>query len=170
MTIRVACPGCRKEYNLAPDLVGKRVRCKACQTSFPVPGNATANGGGDEAPGRAAAVQAAPGAAQRPVRQEILDVEPAEDDDAPPRPAKSNTLLFVLIGGAVAVLLLCGGVITVLVVGALFLVPTKTPTPVSSGPTITVSPNPPPNQPQDPQPNPPKNPNPKPNPPKERAP
>ncbi len=34
MPIKVPCPGCKKVYTLGDHLTGKKVRCKACQTSF----------------------------------------------------------------------------------------------------------------------------------------
>jgi hypothetical protein len=102
MAIRVACPSCRKEYNLAPKLAGKRVRCPACQTNIPVPGDGAVNGQAAEA----AAVRTAPKAVRPAADEDVPELELVAERGAPP--AKSKTLLFVLIGGGVAALLLLG--------------------------------------------------------------
>lgn len=34
--ITISCPDCSKSYKLSSDMIGKKVRCKACNTSFPV--------------------------------------------------------------------------------------------------------------------------------------
>src|SRR5947209_1871572 len=72
MPIHVACPRCRKEYNLATRLAGKVVRCQACQASITVPGDAA---------DAAAAVQATPRTARRAAPDDIPEALPAEDDD-----------------------------------------------------------------------------------------
>jgi hypothetical protein len=80
------------------------MRCPACQTNFPVPGDAVVNGEAGETPPTGAAIQAPPRATQ----DEIPELELATRDEDTPPPAKSKTWLFVLIGGGVAAFLLLG--------------------------------------------------------------
>jgi hypothetical protein len=48
MTIEARCPGCKREYNLADRLAGKKVRCKECGEEFKAPAPALErNGRGD---------------------------------------------------------------------------------------------------------------------------
>src|SRR5439155_13963836 len=37
MPIRVLCSECKTEYNLGDHLAGKKIRCKKCQATVPVP-------------------------------------------------------------------------------------------------------------------------------------
>jgi predicted Zn finger-like uncharacterized protein len=165
MPIQVDCPNCRKAYKLSSKLAGKRVRCQACQTTFPVPAGAGVNGEAGAAPDRTAAVQATPKAV---VAEAFPEVLPAERDEDAPRPAtKSNTWMYLLIGGGVAALLACcvapAGIFGVL----LWLAPTSnSPVAVNPTPSIGPDPRPPvdsnPKAPADPDPKPPIDRNPKP--------
>jgi hypothetical protein len=97
------------EYNLAPAMAGKRVRCRACQANISVPGAEPVRAEADEPQEQAAAVQVRSKPARRPV-EEVPEVELADDgdEDAPPPPKKSRAGLFLLIGGGVAAFLLLG--------------------------------------------------------------
>ena len=37
MPAAIACPKCKKQYNLPDNLLGKPVKCTACQTTFKTP-------------------------------------------------------------------------------------------------------------------------------------
>jgi hypothetical protein len=45
-TITITCPKCHKQSNAPADVVGKKVRCKACGNIFPVPGKSAAGKAG----------------------------------------------------------------------------------------------------------------------------
>ncbi len=90
MPIKVTCDNCDREYNLADDTAGKRLKCKACGDAFTVPG------------GSASGVRTGrPGARRRAAAR--------EEDDRPSRrekPRRSGGLVWWLVGGGVAVVLL----------------------------------------------------------------
>ncbi len=138
MPIPIACPHCRKEYNLPPDLAGRQVRCQACRTTFPVPTALAVSGGGAEAPAKAPPPKAAKGAAAAPVEEEILEVELAEAEEAAAPPAKGRTWLFVLLGCGLAAFLLVGVVVAGVVAAVLFL-PPRSNAPVANNTTNTGS-------------------------------
>jgi outer membrane protein assembly factor BamE (lipoprotein component of BamABCDE complex) len=83
MTIKTACPSCRRAYGLADSQESKRVRCKDCGESF--------------------VVRAAP-----EVEGGAAEEEDGREGLSPPGPRKGRrVLLFALLGGAL--LLLAGG-------------------------------------------------------------
>jgi len=109
MPIQTQCPHCRTSYTLADNLAGKRVRCRECGDTFPVPA--------DEEPERPGAVQA-----RRPAEREDDEPPPPAprrrrrrgrdgDEDWMPRRrgAGGSALLLGLIGG--------GALLVVVVVG-----------------------------------------------------
>src|SRR5262249_41958607 len=70
MPITCRCPGCKAPYQLAEHLAGKKVRCKKCEQTFPVPVPARAK---EEPP----AVDEV---------QEVLEAEAAREDGIQPSP------------------------------------------------------------------------------------
>src|SRR2546423_964423 len=92
MPIKVTCDSCDREYNLADDTAGKRLKCKACGEAFTVPGGAAASG-----------VKAGRSGVRR-------RAAPSDDEDDRPsrksKPRRSGGLMWWLLGGGVAVVLL----------------------------------------------------------------
>jgi hypothetical protein len=134
MPIQIACPNCRKDYNLADAMNGKNVKCKNCASIFlvgavarrPAPTTKPKGTGTAKAPlARTVAVKTTP---KRPADDEVMDVVAADDDDDPDeddrpvrksakksavaeQPAKkSRLMLWILLGGggAFGFLLLIG--------------------------------------------------------------
>jgi predicted Zn finger-like uncharacterized protein len=123
MGIRVRCPECAAEYELADRLAGKKVRCKGCEAVIPVPDGTDV---ADDAPParrpaaeslRSAAAQRREDGRERPERPARRDRyrDEKEDEDDRPRANKSSALplLLILCGGGAALLLvlLCGGLL-----------------------------------------------------------
>src|SRR5262245_61302808 len=101
MSIHVACPHCRKEYDLASQFAGKRVRCQACRETFPVAADTAVRAG---TTGAQPAVPAA-------IEEDYPEAELADEDEVAAPPRKSKVWLFVLLGGGLAAFLLFGVVV-----------------------------------------------------------
>jgi predicted Zn finger-like uncharacterized protein len=133
MSTIVTCPGCHTAYNLPNESLGKRVRCRNCQQSFPTsPGDAAAKEGRleVEAVDEPDLVDDSLQAEERPVKSAIArrirddedddrssfdrrgDDEDEDADDAPPPKQKSALPAILMIVGGVLLLLflVCGGV------------------------------------------------------------
>jgi outer membrane biosynthesis protein TonB len=190
MPIHVACPACQKEYDLSSELAGKRVRCKACQTGFPVPNDSPSNGNAPAIP--ESTMRAGPETAELPGADKVPVLDFAADDEeaevAPSAagrrsraagdkaPAKSRTWVYLLVGGVAAAFLLLGAVVVVGVVGWLAYrgapagpnLASNNPAPTESIPNpeekTKPDPNPKPNPKPDPKPHPKPDPNPVPKP------
>lgn len=122
MSIRARCPQCAAEYNLADTLAGKKVRCKKCQALIAVPG-----------PAEAVAPAPASTPTARPRRRD------RDEDDAPPVKKKgSGLVLWLVLGGVGALLLLpllcCGGV---LMFAPIHITTTSGTSPATSGPVAS---------------------------------
>jgi predicted Zn finger-like uncharacterized protein len=77
MTVPVQCPHCKQTYNLAESMLGKSVRCKACQNVFEVQRAKATSVSAGPPRAKSAAVSAPP-----PLRRrELDDVEVVDDDD-----------------------------------------------------------------------------------------
>jgi predicted Zn finger-like uncharacterized protein len=127
MSISISCPTCGKAYYLNESLVGKKVRCKHCADTFPVELDAVLPTA-DSPPAGATVTE--PGAEfNRWPADEVLDVEREEKqkpEQAEPKPAPKAKrkpdqpepapkggfpwVWCVLGGGALLILLLCGGI------------------------------------------------------------
>jgi predicted Zn finger-like uncharacterized protein len=111
MAIGAVCPQCRAAYSLPDHQAGKKVRCKRCDSIFPV-----AEPAPEVLPARAAQVTARPQPQPRP-RQAVTAVRPAASKAAQtmvaPPPGRS-ALPWVVGGGVACVGILMAGVITVL--------------------------------------------------------
>lgn len=116
MPIRTTCPNCRAAYTLADDLAGKKVRCKNCDEVIAVRG---------AAPAREAEQRIQKGSGQATtsrVRSEEEPVRPrrgTRDDDRELRPRKkgrSSAGMMIGLGvGVFALVLVCGGIVTAVV-------------------------------------------------------
>jgi len=164
------CPYCRNELKMPDTILGKRIRCVACQKTFtastepPTPSGMVRDQDRD---GPAAPLP-------------VVTAAPDDDRDviAAPPPKRSHAMLFIVLGvGAAAVVLLLGCVGVVGGGAALFLIPTRNEPSASVTPKLDGGPSqnndikPPPVQKKDPQP--PQDPNPPPrdpNPPKDPKP
>jgi hypothetical protein len=73
-TITITCPECRKQITAPAEVVGKKVRCKACGHVFPVKG--------DPAPaGKAPAAKAPAGKAPAKAAGKPANAKPADDEE-----------------------------------------------------------------------------------------
>lgn len=126
MAVKCQCSNCGQTYNLADEMVGKKVRCRDCKEAFLVR-RRTGIG------------------SSRPPREEIAVAIPAVDDDvkeqpepapgrrasvndddplpSPPRRRKvrskrkaSGPPVMLIVGGSIAGVLLIGGIVTVVLV------------------------------------------------------
>jgi predicted Zn finger-like uncharacterized protein len=83
MPIIVACPSCRGQLRVADDLIGRKVRCPACSSTFNAEPPAPA------APARAApepAVETTPAPVWRNLSLELADDPPAPREEAAEKP------------------------------------------------------------------------------------
>jgi hypothetical protein len=115
MPIRVQCPDCAAEYQLADTLAGKKIRCKKCEAIVPVP---RANDEAVTLPAPAKAKTAAAQTRPTPARDDEGEPRPRrrrdEDGDDQPEPRKKVPMAWI-IGGSVGGVLLIGGVILAVV-------------------------------------------------------
>jgi len=125
MSTIVNCPACQTAYDLPNESLGKRVRCRNCQFSFPTSpadaGRLEVEAVGDpdsDDDGLVSDVRVVKPAPARRIRDDE-DARPSsrrrdddEDDeaeDAPPPKKKSSALMYFLLGGGVLLFVLCGG-------------------------------------------------------------
>jgi predicted Zn finger-like uncharacterized protein len=121
MSTIVNCPGCNTAYNLADEFLGKKVRCRNCQYSFPT---SAADAAADQNRLDVVAVEQSD-MADDGLQSDVRVVKPAaarriaddEDGDRPstrreddrddefddvPPPKKSGVMLWLLLGGGAA--------------------------------------------------------------------
>src|SRR5262245_49479272 len=91
MPIVVGCPSCSSQLRVADDLLGRKVRCPACQTVFeasavaePAPQRQPAASESSRSEGRERANSADPAVPPAP---NLGAIRLTLDDDEPPRPA-----------------------------------------------------------------------------------
>ena len=116
MPIRTTCPHCQTAYTLADNMAGKKVRCKNCDEVIAVR---------SAAPTRDAEDRIQKGSSQTATSRVRSEDEPARprrrqrEDDREPRPRKkgrSSGAVLIGVGvGVFALLLICGGIITAVV-------------------------------------------------------
>lgn len=76
--ITVNCPDCSKSYKVSPSLIGKKVKCKACDTSFPIADPTESQSDYDDL----AVPSRKPASVKRSARPAAKQsVEPSEDDE-----------------------------------------------------------------------------------------
>ncbi len=169
MPIRVSCTHCRAAFNLADDMLGKKVRCRDCSEIFTVTQlrKGERREDDDDAPRRRITTESRrPKPATRPSRRD-RDAEDDNDRSARPAAASNGTLLVVLacVGGGVLLLGLAGLLIVALKPKGPAPAVAKGPPPVIAQPNPNpVNPNPNPINPNPINPNPRPRPNPNPNP------
>lgn len=75
--ITVNCPDCSKSYKVSPSLIGKKVKCKACDATFPIADTTESEGDYDDsAPSRK------PASVKKSVKPAARkSIEPSEDDE-----------------------------------------------------------------------------------------
>ncbi len=113
MPIKMNCPACGKPYTLADNQAGKRVRCRNCAETFPVPGGdndiPTVEFADNGPPLRGAVAKAPRTGAAAAVAATTLKTRSA-DDDRPVKAKGGSMMLPLVIGGiALFLLLLLGG-------------------------------------------------------------
>src|SRR5579884_1276181 len=117
MSIRTICPECQTIYQLADQQVGKKVRCKNCQSVFVAAEVASQQTAirGDSAP--PSSVRTKPAVAPLRRRGDDDDAR-AEPQRSPARNVEKKNILPWVLGGVAAVfgllLLACGALITYL--------------------------------------------------------
>ncbi|HZY85733.1 MAG TPA: trypsin-like peptidase domain-containing protein, partial [Gemmataceae bacterium] len=131
MTIRIVCSGCGAAYQVPDNLLGKKVKCRKCEQGIavaPAPVHVPAPPA-ESAPRPAAAPPPAAAPQPRkapPPEDEVLSVLPAtprparrraEEDEAPPRPAKGprrpkgHLTPLTAVAATLAILALLGAVV-----------------------------------------------------------
>lgn len=117
MPLKVTCPSCQSNYQLADNVAGHKVRCKNCQFVFRV--------GGGAAPGKVETGIRK----DRPSSPAIAPVRRPFNDDVEERPrsnrrfrdddetSKANPMPWIIGAGAGGVLLLVGVVVGIIVLG-----------------------------------------------------
>lgn len=89
MTIKARCPGCGEGYNLADTMVGKKVKCRACERIFPVKAIAD-DPPGEEEVMEVEAVEDAPRSRPRDRDRDRDDRRRDRDDDRPRRSRRDD--------------------------------------------------------------------------------
>jgi LSD1 subclass zinc finger protein len=118
MPFQAMCPQCRKTLRLADETRGKKVRCSSCQEIF-VAGAATPGAGAASVkPARPAAGPAAKPRADAPADITRSKPKPArrpadDEDDYPTPPKKKKSILPVVLIGCGALVLVCGGGVSI---------------------------------------------------------
>ncbi len=75
MPVVVACPKCKKKYHLPDGLLGKPIKCKACETQFKAPARKPAGAGSGQPPAQNPAQLAAQQKAQALAQQRALELK-----------------------------------------------------------------------------------------------
>jgi len=126
MAIRVTCPHCDTEFNVADDLRGKKVRCRECEKPVLVAA-AKPRKAEDEEDEREERVQAKPrkpapvaarsAAAERPARRpdKRRDEDDDDDDRDTPRKKQKKSSTPIVIGAIAGGVVAVGGIVLVLV-------------------------------------------------------
>jgi predicted Zn finger-like uncharacterized protein len=123
MSTIVNCPACQTAYDLPNESLGKKVRCRNCQFSFPTSradaGRLDVEAVGDPDDGLVSDVRVVKSASSRRIRDDDdEDARPSsrrrgddddDVDDAPPPKKKSSALMYFLLGGGVLLFFICGG-------------------------------------------------------------
>jgi predicted Zn finger-like uncharacterized protein len=137
MAIKTVCPECQTVYQLADQQAGKKVRCKNCETVFTA-----------EAPSRQTAIRGGGPSSQTKTKPSTLTArrDDGEDERGPTRSVeKKSSLPLILVSAVVGMgllLVLCGALITYLLMRDSSTEVAKTTTPPSSQPAA--APQPPP--------------------------